>query len=98
MRFIVQFTDNEEFAHKRQEHMQDHLAFLGQNKETVLSAGPLFDLDSGDGAGGLWIVEAESEAVVQSLVEEDPFYPTGLRQDIKILQWKVVFESGEALL
>ena len=98
MRFIVQFTDNEDFAHKRQEHMKDHLAFLGRNKETVLSAGPLFDLISGAGAGGLWVVEAKHEAAVQSLVEEDPFYPTGLRQDIRILQWKVVFENGEAQL
>lgn len=96
MRFAVMFIDNEEHADKRSLFMKDHLAFLDKNKISVLAAGPLTDAKSDDGVGGLWIVEAESVAVVQALVEEDPFYPTGLRKEIQIMNWKLVFEQGQA--
>ncbi len=96
MRFAVKFTDNEEHADKRELFMKDHLAFLARNKGTVLAAGPLSDAPSGRGEGGLWIVEADNLAAVQALVEEDPFYPTGLRREIRILSWQLVFEDGEA--
>lgn len=95
MRFVVQFTDNEEHSDKRATFMQEHLAFLDRNKDAVLAAGPLTEVASGTGAGGLWIVEASTEARVQALIEEDPFFPTGLRKKIKILSWKLVFENGE---
>jgi len=95
MRFVVKFADNEEHADKRQEFMKDHLAFLNKNGGAVLAAGPLIDPASGAGAGGLWVVEADSAADVQALVEEDPFFPTGLRKEIKIETWKLVFADGE---
>ena len=94
MRYIVRFTDNEDFAHKRQEHMPDHLAFLSRNSDHILAAGPLAEPEGGAGAGGLWVVEAPDHAAVEALVEEDPFFPTGLRKDISILQWKLVFERS----
>ena len=96
MRFAVRFIDNEEHADKRRLFMKDHLAFLDRNKDAVLAAGPLTDAESGQGEGGLWIVEADSPAAVQDLVEEDPFYPTGLRKEVQILSWKLVFENGVA--
>lgn len=94
MRFIVKFTDNEDQASKRQEFMQDHLQFLSNNSKSVLAAGPLLDQLTGAGDGGLWFVEADDQSQVQALVEEDPFYPTGLRKEISILEWKLVFEDG----
>lgn len=96
MRFIVKFTDNEEHADKRQKFMTDHLAFLAKNSDAVLAAGPLVETETGAGAGGLWVVDADDAAAVQALVEADPFFPTGLRKDIKIQTWKIVFEHGEA--
>ena len=74
--------------------MPEHLEFLKRRKSTILSAGPLFDVGSGKGAGGQWIVEAFDLAEVQRLVEEDPFFPSGLRKSIRILEWKLVFENG----
>jgi uncharacterized protein YciI len=95
MRFAVHFADNEEHAAKRQQFMQDHLEFLLRHKTSILAAGPLFDAATGTGAGGQWVVEAADEAEVTALVREDPFFPTGLRKEIKIFEWKPVFDSGE---
>lgn len=97
MRFTVLFTDNEDFADKRQEFMANHLAFLKSNSDSIQAAGPMFHTD-GTGAGGMWVVEAATAQDVTRLVEEDPFFPTGLRKAIEIREWRLVFEHGETKL
>ena len=97
MTYIVLFEDNEDRAHQRQAHMSDHLAFLDQNAQAITAAGPLFE-GSGQGAGGLWLVAADSEDAVRALVEADPFWPTGLRKSVRILEWRQVFADGEVLI
>ena len=98
MKFIVLFEDNDEFAHKRSEHMSDHLEFLERNSAAIEAAGPLSDAESGNGAGGIWLVDAADRDRVQALVEEDPFWPTGLRKSIRILSWKQVYAHGQKLI
>jgi len=94
MIYAVLFEDNDDHADQRSAHMQAHLAFLERNAETVKSAGPLTDVEDRKSAGGLWLVEAESAAQVRRLVEEDPFWPTGLRKSMRILSWTQVFSDG----
>jgi uncharacterized protein YciI len=94
MKFIVQFEDNPKAgADIRTKYMQEHLAFLERNAATVQAAGPLKTPD-GQGAGGLWIVEANDPAEVDMLVKEDPFWATGLRKSVRILAWTEVFANG----
>ncbi len=95
MIYAVIFEDNEEFADKRPQFMADHLAFLERNQPAIQAAGPMTDANTSEPAGGLWLVEAGSAQAVQALVEEDPFWPTGLRKSIKILEWKQVFADGK---
>ncbi|MEW9918180.1 YciI family protein [Marimonas sp. MJW-29] len=95
MKFIILFEDNPDADPGiRQEHTPDHLAFLERNRANIESAGPLFEAE-GSGAGGIWILDAPDPEVVESLVHEDPFWPTGLRKSYRILQWKQVFADGE---
>jgi uncharacterized protein YciI len=90
MKYAVLFEDNDEFAHMRPKFMADHLQFLGDNSETIEAAGPMKDGRTQDPAGGLWIVEA--------LVEADPFWPTGLRKSIQILEWTQVYVDGKKMI
>lgn len=94
MLFAVLFEDDASKADMRAAHMPAHLAFLERHGRQVLSAGPLSDR-AGQGAGGLWLVEAESAAAVDALVKADPFWPTGLRKSVRILAWKQVFAEGK---
>ena len=94
MKYIVLFEDNDANSHKRSEFMADHLAFLAKHSEQIDAAGPLFDANFTDGAGGLWLVEADSADGVDALVKSDPFWPTGLRKSYKILGWKQVFTAA----
>jgi len=98
MKYAVLFEDNDEFAHKRPQFMADHLQFLGDNSDKIDAAGPLKDTANQEPAGGLWIVEADDAAQVQALVEADPFWPTGLRQSIRILEWTQVYANGRKMI
>ena len=40
-------------------------------------------------------VEAIDTAAVTAHVEADPFWPTGLRRSVRILEWRRVFADGE---
>ena len=94
MIYAVLFEDNEQFADRRRQFMPDHLKFLEDNQNAIQAAGPLNDAVSNASAGGLWLVTAKSVEEVQRLVEEDPFWPTGLRKSIRMLAWTQVFVDG----
>jgi hypothetical protein len=94
MKYVVLFEDNDEFAHMRAKHLGEHLQFLAANSDIVDAAGPLRDAQTADPAGGIWIVDANDTAEVEKLVERDPFYPTGLRKSIRILEWTQTFADG----
>lgn len=98
MKFAVLFEDNAEKAELRTRHMSEHLAFLDAHPGAIQAAGPLRDAATGDGAGGLWLVEAEHAEEVRKLVEADPFWPTGLRKSVRILEWTQVFADGRRLI
>ena len=94
MIFAVLFEDDDRHADMRAKYMSAHLNFLEANADAISAAGPLSDTADGSPAGGLWLVTAENAEAVQALVEQDPFWPTGLRKAIRILKWTQVFAGG----
>jgi uncharacterized protein len=95
MLYLVLFEDAPNLgADIRAQHMPAHLAFLEKNAARIKAAGPL-RAPSGDPAGGLWLVDAESAAIVDALVKEDPLWPTGLRHSVRVLGWSQVFADGK---
>lgn len=95
MLYAVLFEDNPDTAHVRDQHMSDHLAFLERNSSTIFATGPLRDTADNTPAGGLWLVEADDAAKVATLYQQDPFWPTGLRRSVRVLQWRQVFRDGK---
>ena len=97
MLHVVLFEDATLDSDVRRRHMPAHLAFLERHAGRIKAAGPL-RASSGDPVGGLWIVDAENPDVVDALVKEDPFWPTGLRRLVRILSWSQVFADGKRLI
>ena len=93
MLFCVIFEDNAGQDHLRRQHMSEHLSFLTALGQQVEGAGPLFQ--DGCGHGGMWLVQAADAAEVRDLVRADPFWPTGLRKSVTILEWRQVFRHGQ---
>jgi uncharacterized protein YciI len=96
MLFAVLFEDRPGADDVRLRHMQAHLDFLERNASMITAAGPLQTLE-GAAAGGLWLVDADTPDLVDGLVREDPFWPTGLRKAVRVLVWKQVFSEGTRL-
>jgi uncharacterized protein len=97
MKFVVIFEDNPAAgSDMRRKHMPAHLAFLKRNAAQVKAAGPL-RTDDGQGAGGLWLVEAADATEVDRLVKQDPLWPTGLRKSVRIFVWAQVYADGQQL-
>ena len=46
----------------------------------------------------MWLVEADNPGQVQDLMEEDPFWATGLRKSVRLLEWAQVFADGKKLI
>jgi uncharacterized protein YciI len=93
--FAVLFEDDPERAQEvRGRLMPDHLAFLERHADEIKAAGPLRKADDGAPAGGLWLVDAADKAAVDKLVRDDPFWPTGLRRSVSVLEWTRVFADG----
>jgi uncharacterized protein YciI len=97
VKYVVLFEDNAARGDLRRKHMAEHLAFLERNAAMVQAAGPLKTPD-GQVAGGLWLVEAVDESAVDALVKDDPFWPTGLRKSVRILEWAQVFADGKRVI
>jgi uncharacterized protein len=98
MLYAVLFEDNTNLgSYVRRELMPAHLSFLEKNAPLIKTAGPL-RTPSGDPAGGLWLVKADGPEIVDALVKEDPFWPTGLRRSVRILSWSPVFADGKRLI
>ena len=91
--YTVLFEDDDRHADKRPAHMEAHLAFLKRNAKSVLAAGPLLESKGRKPAGGLWLVTADTAEEVEALVKADPFWPTGLRKSVRILEWKQVHST-----
>lgn len=98
MLYAILFEDDERHADQRARHMAAHLTFLERHAGTIRAAGPLSDSDTGEGAGGLWLVEAENAGDARALVEADPFWPTGLRRSVRVLAWRQVYAEGRRLI
>ncbi len=98
MIYVLFFEDNDNHADMRTKYMAEHLTFLSQNASNILAAGPLKDTDKGSSAGGLWLVDADTLAEAKALIEQDPFWPTGLRKSVRVLEWTRVFAAGETLI
>ena len=86
MLFIARFHDKPGVAERRAELLKEHFAWLDANRNRVLLAGAVRSVD-GEPLGGLWIIEGESKADVESVYQNDPFFANGLRSKVEIFQY-----------
>ncbi len=91
MLFIVQFEDRPDVDDIRKKLFQSHLEFLERCSDRVLVPGGLREVGTDRPVGGLWIVEAEDEAGVKAIFQDDPFWTNGLRARYRINRWVKAF-------
>ncbi len=67
----------------RREQLEAHLRYVEQVMDRLLVAGPLKDA-SGTIIGSLIVFGVHSEAEARTLLDEDPYYRSGVWQEITI--------------
>lgn len=88
MLFAVRFQDIDDPMPVRKANYDAHMAWLGENAESIVAAGPLY-ANGPDSApvGALWLVRADDRAAAERLIAADPFMKAGLRAKTEILLW-----------
>jgi uncharacterized protein len=87
MLYAVRLHDRPDRATVRQQQLQAHVEWLARHRDIILVGGSLRRQAAENPVGGLWLVEAESKAQIERLVESDPFWMHGLRERYEILLW-----------
>jgi uncharacterized protein YciI len=84
MLYFVYLEDIAENADIRSRLLDAHMEHIGNYVEHIQLGGPIMRSGSESQAGGILIVEAESEASVKDMIQADPYFKAGLWQEIKV--------------
>ncbi|MEX3566721.1 YciI family protein [Micrococcus endophyticus] len=91
---MIETFDDPAVAHLRQERLQEHLAFLEENRERLLACGAKTDDDLTAGDGGLYLLDTDSRAEAEAFIAEDPFSRAGLFQRVHVQRWRMAYLDG----
>ena len=84
MLFVVYALDRNTSASERAAHQDGHAAFLKEQQDRILAAGPLLSDDASHPIGSLLIVEAEDLDDVKKLLGQDPLIRADLYETIDV--------------
>src|SRR5262245_4029785 len=91
MLYILKFTNKPNTDALRTKLLPAHLAWLDQHRDKVLLPGSLRADPQGPATGGLWIVDAASNAEAEQLFRTDPFWAEGLRAGYEVMHFTKAF-------
>lgn len=88
--FAVTYAYSAATSAGRDTHRPRHVEFLQEQFDGgwLVKSGPF---GPGEDPGALLIIEADSKADAEALMDQDPFYLNGLVEQRSIRQWNVVF-------
>ncbi|GAA5164166.1 YciI family protein [Viridibacterium curvum] len=98
MLYVVRFYDRADQLAVREQYLQAPVDWLDANKDVVLIGGSLRESPGAKPDGGMWLVEAESRAAVEALMQTDPFWVHGLRERYELHFWRKAFPDRKALI
>jgi uncharacterized protein YciI len=84
MLYFVYLEDIEDNARIREPLLEQHMQHIGAYIEHIKLAGPLMRADDSGQAGGVLLVEADTEQEVRDMVGSDPYFKAGLWPAVRI--------------
>ena len=98
MPYFIETFDDPEQAHIRQEVYQEHLDYLDAIAPKLLACGAKLDDEGAKASGGVYLVDVDTQAAAQKLIEADPFYSHGLFANVEITRWRKAYLDGKNFL
>ncbi len=71
-----------DIARVRKETLTEHLAHVEKTIDDLLVAGPIFSEDGASVCGSILIYKTADQKVAQAMLEADPYYKSGIWQNI----------------
>ena len=82
--WIVRCLDKPGMLPVRQQHLEEHRAYLGGNPIKIAVSGPLVADDGETMIGSFFVVEAETREEVEAFQAGDPLFKAGVWQSREI--------------
>ncbi|MCJ2061586.1 YciI family protein [Methylobacterium sp. J-088] len=98
MPFIIETFDKPGSLEIRRAHRAEHLAYLDRIKKSLLACGAKLNDDGSDAGGGLYVVDVETRAEAEALIQADPFHTAGLFDRVAIKRWRKAYLDGRSYL
>ena len=98
MPYFIETYDDPKRAHIRQDIYQEHLDYLAEIAPKLLACGAKLDEEGAQASGGVYLVDVDTFAQAQELIQKDPFYLRGLFADVEITRWRKVYLDGKSYL
>ena len=97
MPYMIETFDKPDSLDVRKANRAEHLVYLDRIKDKLLACGAKLN-DDGSDAGGLYVVDVDTRAEAEALIQADPFYKAGLFARIEIKRWRKAYLDGRSYL
>lgn len=98
MLFVIRFTDKPDSREIRERHLDAHISWLDEHRQSIRVAGALREEPDSNPVGALWVVTAAGKKEAEDLFQSDPFWTNGLRRSVEIHHWSKAFPNEQALV
>lgn len=93
MLYFVYLEDIPDNTHIRESLLGKHMAHVADYIECIKLGGPLMRADGNTQAGGVLLIEADSEQAVRDIIEADPYFMAGLWPEVRIHAFKEIINA-----
>ncbi|PJI55080.1 hypothetical protein CTI14_08180 [Methylobacterium radiotolerans] len=98
MPYMIETFDRPGSLDVRRANRAEHLVYLDRIKDRLLACGAKLNDDGSDAGGGLYVVDVETRAEAEALIQADPFYRIGLFERVEIRRWRKAYLDGRSYL
>ncbi|SDA31579.1 hypothetical protein SAMN02799622_05045 [Methylobacterium sp. UNC378MF] len=98
MPYMIETFDKAGSLDMRRANRAEHLIYLDQIKDRLLACGAKLNDDGSDAGGGLYVVDVDTRAEAEALIQADPFFKVGLFERVEIRRWRKAYLDGRSYL
>ena len=98
MPYMIETFDKADSLDVRKANRAEHLVYLDRIKDKLLACGAKLNDDGSDAGGGLYVIDVDTRAEAEALIQADPFHKVGLFARIEIKRWRKAYLDGRSYL
>jgi uncharacterized protein YciI len=92
--FLIETFDKPDSYALRLDLRPEHLAYLESVAPLLLACGAKLSDDGNTADGGIYLVDVDTRAEANALIERDPFFRGGLFERVHVQRWRQAYLGG----